>query len=272
MRRRTRIAAAGATAVAAAAVTATVLTATNLMNATSNGPAVGQHRPGDGVVLGEAADHLPSTTAVDWVTYADHVVVVSAVAERRIPPSRQELDRGEGVIGRQVTLKIDKVLWSRDGAARPAPKTWDYNAFGWQFTGGAVDAPRKMAMHERPRVEPGHSYIMAMVWEEARCAPGDAPEPARWRGLGEGSEIPYDAGIIGNGELEGRTHKTAKARKAPAPAQASASAAGVNAADAALEERLAGQAADLLAAELKAARPTAKKQFAASARAAADGC
>ncbi|MEV4946341.1 hypothetical protein [Streptomyces sp. NPDC053755] len=263
MRRRTRIAAAGATAVVTAVVTAAV---TASLLTVPDGPAA-QDRSADGVILGEAADHLPSTTAEDWVTYADHVVVVSAVAERRLPPSRQEVDRGEGVIGRQVTLRIDKVLWSRNGATRQAPKTWNYHAFGWQFRDGAVDAPRKMAMHERPRVETGHSYIMAMVWEEARCAPGDEPEPARWRGLGGGSEIPYDAGIIGNGELEGRAHRTAKAVKAPAAGPA----AGANAI-AALEDRLAGQAAELLAAELKAAKPVAKKRFAASAATAGSGC
>jgi hypothetical protein len=50
------------------------------------------------VILGEAADHLPSTTAEDWVTYADHVVVVSAVAElpseRVVVPRLRRLSRG----------------------------------------------------------------------------------------------------------------------------------------------------------------------------------
>ncbi|WP_137994141.1 hypothetical protein [Streptomyces vilmorinianum] len=258
MRRRTRIAAVGATSLAAALVTATLLSGSNGAGAPTE---LGAKSQAGSVLLAEASDHLPSETATDWVTYADHVVVVSAVSERRVPASRAEVERGEGVIGRQVTLKIDKVLWSRAGAPKAAPKTWDYNATGWQFTDGKVDAPRKMALHERPRVEPGHTYIMAMVWEEARCSPGDTPEPARWRGLGAGSEIPYDAGIIGNGEFEGGTQKVAKAQKAPAPV----SPLGLDATAAVLEERLDGQAADVLAAELKSAKPGVKRQFAAAA-------
>src|SRR5699024_3067977 len=102
-----------------------------------------------------------------------------------------------------VTLRIDQVLWSSESAAQPAPETWTYGAIGSQFTSGDVEDPTPIALADRPRVEVGHSYVMAMRWEEARCSEGDETTPAQWRGLGEGSEIPYDDGMLGQGESEG---------------------------------------------------------------------
>ncbi|MEE1942428.1 hypothetical protein V1L54_24005 [Streptomyces sp. TRM 70361] len=262
MRRRTHAAAAAVASAAVAAVTATLL-AGPAGPAGASGP-VERQRAAEDVVVGHAADHLPNQTAEDWVTHADHVIVVSAVSERQIPPTQQELDRGEGVIGRNVTLRIDEVLWSRDGAPKPAPRTWDYSAVGWQFTDGDTGNRTELAMHDRPRVEVGHTYIMAVVWEQARCSPGDPEAPAQWRGLGEGSEIPYDTGVIGTGEQEGRTQRADEA----ATAVARGTEAG---ADDGLEERLAGREAAELVAELKAARPGDTRQRAA-ATAAETGC
>jgi hypothetical protein len=35
-------------------------------------------------MVAEGDDRLPSTTASDWVTYADHVVVATAASEHRL--------------------------------------------------------------------------------------------------------------------------------------------------------------------------------------------
>ncbi|MFJ4011090.1 hypothetical protein [Streptomyces sp. NPDC090026] len=210
-----------------------------------------------GVLLAEGSDRLPNQTAEDWVTYADHVVIVSATSEQEVAPDQVEIDRGEGLIGRNVNLKVDKVLWSRDGALKAAPKTWEYPTLGWQFKDDDLDNRQKMAMADSPRLEKGHSYIMAIMWEAAQCPEGDEKEPAGWFGLGEGSEIPYDNGIIGNGENEGSTHKVSKAGRAPL----SVAAATEDDPNAGLEERLAGQSVTTLVAELEAAKPVEKEQF-----------
>jgi hypothetical protein len=202
------------------------------------------------VIMAEGADRLPSTTAADWVTYADHVVVVAATSEQVMPPSRSELERGEGLLGRKVRLEVKDVLWSREGAPQPAPSNWDYNAIGSVFTNGRVDRPTPVALHERPRFEAGHQYIMAIQWRPARCSPGDAPEPAGWVGLGEGSELPFDGGVIGQGESEGRPQSAAEARTHAAGAKL----------DAGLEEELAGGDAVGLAGKLKAATPGKRRQ------------
>ncbi|MHC0432314.1 hypothetical protein ACX6XY_19325 [Streptomyces sp. O3] len=235
----------------AAAVAATVLTVTNDSGQTAQA-AVGQD-----ILLAEGSDRLPNQTAEDWVTYADHVVIVSAASEREVAPDKAEIDRGEGLIGRNVNLKVDKVLWSRDGAPQAAPKAWEYPTLGWQFKNDDVNNRQKMAVADSPRLEKGHSYIMAIVWEEAQCPEGDEKQPAGWFGLGEGSEIPYDNGVIGNGENEGSIHKVTKTGKAPL----SVAAATEDDPNAGLEERLAGQSVDRLVAELEAAKPVEKEQF-----------
>ncbi|MFJ6988658.1 MULTISPECIES: hypothetical protein [unclassified Streptomyces] len=196
----------------------------------------------DSVLMGHGAAHLPNTTASDWVTYADHVVVVSATAETEIAPTEEELARGEGVIGRTVDLKVEKVLWSRPDASRPAPAVWAYDAVGWQFSDGDTDNRLRMALAEQPRVEPGHWYVMALAWEDAVCS-GEVAEPGQWRGLGEGSEVPFDGGVLGRGELEGRTVTPAPALVAE-PGE-----------DGSLEREVAGQGADALVRALREAVP-----------------
>ncbi|GAA4234101.1 hypothetical protein GCM10022254_38190 [Actinomadura meridiana] len=200
------------------------------------------------VMVAEGDDRLPSTTATDWVTYADHVVVVTAASERRLPANPTDAERGEGLIGRTVDMEVTKVLWSRKDAPKAAPKSWTYNAAGFVLTEGDPTAI-PMALNDRPRMEVGHQYILAIAWEPARCSPGDEPEPARWMGLGEGSEVPYDHNIIGEGETEGRVQTAAQARSLLAKATG----------ERGLEEQLTGQDAAALTAALKAA-PAGEKQ------------
>jgi hypothetical protein len=245
VRRRTYIAVIGAAVVAGVVATAVF----------SGGGTQAQARPAQQprqVVMGSAEDHLPSTTAADWVTYADHVVVVAATSEQLLPPGRSEVERGEGLLGRTVRLEVKQVLWSREGAPQPAPGSWDFQAAGAVFTDGQADRPTPMALHDRPRVEAGHQYVMAIAWEAAQCSPGDEPRPAGWVGLGEGSELPFDGGVIGQGESEGRTQSADQARRLAA--EEAGPAAGI-------EEELAGADAAALTAKLKAATPGQRQVF-----------
>jgi hypothetical protein len=195
------------------------------------------------VLLGQGSDLYPSTTAEDWVTYADHVVVVEAVSEATIAPTAEELERGEGVIGRTVSLSIEEVLWSRESAPVAAPSTWQYSALGWHFNEGDTTDAVEMALADFPRVEVGHQYVMAIRWEAATCSDDGDFTPAKWRGLGEGSAVPFDDGVLGNGESEGTVHD----------AEAFAAAADVHP-DQGVEEILAGQGADAIASALEEAK------------------
>ncbi|WP_335990666.1 hypothetical protein [Glycomyces sp. MUSA5-2] len=253
MRIRTKLAAAAGLAVAAA---------TGIAVAALAAPAAQeQAAPQEQVLLAHGSDHLPSTTATDWVTYADHVVVVEAVSETAIMPDQEELDRGEGIIGRTVTLAVDEVLWSREGAAQAAPETWEFSALGWHFRDGDVDGAVEMGLDGFPRVEVGHRYVMAIRWEEAVCTAGGDSLPAMWRGLGEGSEIPFDGGTLGNGESEGTVQ------------DAAAFATDQNAhVDVGVEEILVGEGADELVAALEDAKPDEAALSEVQALTAANSC
>ncbi|MBF8188531.1 hypothetical protein ITP53_22950 [Nonomuraea sp. K274] len=243
MRRRFLVLGAG---MVAAVVTAAVVTSGASGSAIAGG-APAQPRE---VVVAHGDDRLPSTTAADWVTYADHVVVVTAVSEQRLPPAQIELERGEGLVGRTVDLKVKEVLWSRDGAPHPAPQSWVYNGAGFTFSDGDTSNFSPVALDERPRIEAGHQYILAIVWEDAHCSEGDKPEPGRWLGLGEGSELPYDGDVIGQGEYEGQIQTVEGARTL-------AEDAGL---DVGLEEEMVGEGAAALAAKLKVATPGERQQ------------
>jgi hypothetical protein len=254
MRIRTRIAAAvGAFAVASATGIAVAALAAPAPDDLAASPPE--------VLLGDGSDHLPSVTAADWVTYADHVVVVEAVSETVIDPSEQELERGEGIIGRTVTLAIEDVLWSREGAPQAAPETWEFPALGWAFDDGDTANASEMALHDFPRVEVGHQYVMAIRWEEAVCTAGGDSLPAQWRGLGEGSEVPFDGGTLGNGESEGTVQD----------AEAFAAATDVHI-DEGVEELLVGQGADAIASALEAAKADTAAQAEVQTLAAVNSC
>ena len=58
---------------------------------------------------------FPSDTASDVVSYADYVVVVTAVAEADEPQSPVPTPSGSSLpaIPRRVTFRLDRALWSR---------------------------------------------------------------------------------------------------------------------------------------------------------------
>jgi hypothetical protein len=156
------------------------------------------------VRLVEGADARPSSTASDWVTYADYVLITHAAFDSEVTPSAMELSQGAGVINRRVHLIVDSVLWTRPGGASvPAPASFDWTAFGWFFDGDPSNRV-KMAGAGEPRIEPGHAYVMAVFWKPAVCDGPTVASPARWQALGGQSVVPFDNEVLGNGESEGR--------------------------------------------------------------------
>ena len=252
---RTRIAAA-AGIIAAASAVGIAVAALAAPAADPGGQAAAEE-----VVLGQGSDLFPSVTAADWVTYADHVIVVEAVSEEAIAPTAEELERGEGVIGRTVALSIEEVLWSREDAPVAAPSTWAYSALGWHFNEGDTTDVVEMALADFPRVEVGHQYVMAIRWQAAICDDDGEFTQAQWLGLGEGSEIPYDADTIGNGESEG-TVQDAAAFIAAAEDEP----------DQGVEELLAGQGADAIVSALEDAKADTAAQAEAAEFAAMHPC
>lgn len=164
-----------------------------------------------GVVLGDGRDRTASRTVSDWVTYGDHVLVVTVVGEIRHPASPKELERGEGMLGRTVTLRVDNVLWSAPDAPQSAPTTTlNDAAAGWVFNDNNGEGTVDFALRHFSRLEVGHTYIRAIEWADDPCS--SDPRQGQWMGLGSGDTIPFDGGVLGVGEFEGQVQTLEQAR------------------------------------------------------------
>ena len=132
-----------------------------------------------GVVAGDSVARFPSESLRDWVSYADYVAY-TVVAEREIPPAPEDADRGEGLVGRDVTLRVDKVVWRAAGA--PAlPQTIHMTTLGWVL----IDGKRgELVEQDAPRVAVGEHYVAPLARIE------DDPQQPEWWPLGVGAQVP----------------------------------------------------------------------------------
>ncbi|MEV1065277.1 hypothetical protein [Streptomyces sp. NPDC050263] len=143
------------------------------------------------VGCGIANDATPSLTAKDWVTNADHAVVATPVREQ--DTNRRDFKTGpvQYRTDRTVTLRRDSVLWSSDSPKRALGENFDMTAAGWNVYRSGTRTKRTAA--EAPRLEPGHTYLLALRWTDAG-----------WTVLGEGAAVPFDDHTVGQGEWCGR--------------------------------------------------------------------
>lgn len=191
------------------------------------------------IVMASGSDHYPNTTASDWVTYADHVVVVTATSDRAVPPDEEDRKNEEGYVHRKAMLRVDEVIWSREDASHAAPEgEFEWDAWGWALQDGER---LPMASEDVPRVEVGHTYVMAIAWEPT-LDDGHDYVPAHWIALGSDAVIPYDDGVIGKGELAGRVHNSASPLPASDP-------------NFSLEDEMAGESTEALVVALRSAKP-----------------
>lgn len=203
------------------------------------------------IISGHGSNYRPDRTAERWVTYADHVIAATALSETERVPDDAQLKNGEGLVGRDVALKVDDVIWSEKEPKHAAPTQLDVAAWGSKWNDGNFANRVPVAEADSPRLEPGHSYILAITWEAARCSAGDRDEPGQWQALGVDSIIPFDGGIIGNGELAGRLQNAQEARAALSSENPFPS----------LEDEMLGRSANDLRTALEAATPGKVEQF-----------
>ncbi|MEG3627328.1 hypothetical protein [Streptomyces poriticola] len=144
------------------------------------------------VGCGITSDTFASQTAKDWVGNADHVVVASATAEQ--DSNRRDFDEGPIAYrtDRTVTFRADDVLWSAERPRQRLGQDFDLVAAGWNaYRASGKRTERTTA--EAPRLEPGHTYLLALRWVSGG-----------WAVLGEGAAVPFDDGVAGQGEWCGR--------------------------------------------------------------------
>ncbi len=153
------------------------------------------------VVAGDSAARFPSETLREWVSYADYVAAYTVIAEREIPPASADADRGEGLIGRDVTLRVDRVVWRASGA--PAlPSTFHMTALGWVLVDGKR---RELIEQDAPRVAVGERYVAPLARVE------DDPQRAEWWPLSVGAQLPL---VDGRASKTGEWHSALKSASA----------------------------------------------------------
>jgi hypothetical protein len=148
----------------------------------------------DQPVLAEGLEVLPSSSAVAWVTYADHMVVVQIDGDKRLEPTKDEVEAGEGFIPRHVALSVKKVLWSRSGTPAKAPTSMTWASGGWVFHGKVEQPLRRDGV---PWLIPGHSYLVPITF--TALSPNSS-DKAAWIPLGSENAMPFDGGVVGRGE------------------------------------------------------------------------
>jgi hypothetical protein len=106
------------------------------------------------------------------------VAVVTAISSTNLPePSTDpaEAAAGEGMIDREVVLRVDQTIWHRQGAPE-APHTFTMFLNGWwrhDFV------PKKFVIDGMPWVEVGSQYLMPLDLEKGEWSTtaGDAVFP-----------------------------------------------------------------------------------------------
>jgi hypothetical protein len=198
---------------------------------------------GNAIVMGHGLEIIESQTADQWVSGAQHVVVYTVDKETEQPPTKTEVERKEGLTYRTVHARIDKVLWSREGALKAPEGGWEFTTYGSAFNDNDGPGTSKFALEGRPRIEIGHTYIAALRWRDDPCS--DDPGKGSWGNLGSGAILPFDSAIIGQGEYEGQVRTAAQNKSLIAEESPGDG----------LAEKLAGAKIDALMDELKRATP-----------------
>jgi hypothetical protein len=128
----------------------------------------------------------PMDTLADVRAHADGLVLatVESEAEGVAWPNRRIMETREGLLGRRITVRIDRTLWWRTGVGRPPP-TFVTAGGAWQYRQGV-----------RSRFwsffgEVGQQYLVVLV---------ENTNPHDTNGYGWQHEAPLEAPII-----DGRT-------------------------------------------------------------------
>lgn len=144
------------------------------------------------VIIADTDQLLPSATLTDWRSFSDHLVMVRVLGEQKLEPSAEEIAAGEGYIPRAITLSVESVLWSRDGApAAPVEFTTDLD--GWSFKGDELTPIR---LEGEPMMSVGKDYVMPIVY----LAQSDKVITPGWSPLAPDAISPYESGVLSDND------------------------------------------------------------------------
>jgi hypothetical protein len=117
------------------------------------------HAPGPAPCTGSDPDYAwTMDTLRDVVSFSDQLSVIRVVREA-IPPAPKGPEGWAGLIGRTVTVEVERTLWRRPGAAS-APARFRFSDSGWW---GDLGHKRPTRIPGVTRLRVGHRYLAAIA-------------------------------------------------------------------------------------------------------------
>jgi hypothetical protein len=121
---------------------------------------------GDGVsVIGKASlDYaLPGETLAEWVQHGDQLSVL-VVTDETPPATWPEYRNSGGLVGREVTVRVERTLWRRAGAPR-AGRVLRFGVWGWMYDDDQdpQSSRAKLVAEGTTRMEVGRRYLAVLV-------------------------------------------------------------------------------------------------------------
>jgi len=106
---------------------------------------------------------FPSATLTDWVTHGDQLSVIRITGET--PPTLpKDWKNSGGLIGRKVTVEIERTVWHRAHAPRRAVP-FRMQAWGWMMESDQhADSPiHPIIVRNAPRLKVGERYLAVLM-------------------------------------------------------------------------------------------------------------
>jgi hypothetical protein len=122
-----------------------------------------EERGGMSVIPEASLDYgIPGETVADWARHGDQLSVVSVTRESK-PAEWPEYRNSGGLVGRYVTVEVERTLWRRDGAPRAARRL-RMNVWGWMYDDDQdPDSARyELVAEGTTRMEPGERYLAVL--------------------------------------------------------------------------------------------------------------
>ena len=107
-------------------------------------------------------------TLRDWVSFSEQLSVIRVVGES-IPPAPEGPEGWAGLIGRRVTVKVERTFWRRPGAPR-APERFRLSDWGWS---GDLDHKVPIRVCGGARLEVGRRYLAPIASYHGAWFPTD---------------------------------------------------------------------------------------------------
>jgi hypothetical protein len=106
---------------------------------------------------------FPSETLNDWVTHGDQLSVIRILDETP-PKLPREWKNSGGLIGRKVTVRIERTVWHRPHAPRRTG-TFRMQAWGWMMENDqhADSAIHPLIVRNAPRLKAGGRYLAVLM-------------------------------------------------------------------------------------------------------------